>query len=81
MKILYELDLQDDQKFNADDFPPQIEILRAGKKPFIIKPVAIQTQDIYNRLNEAEALLKRAVKADSVSINYDINEYFNRHVQ
>ena len=85
MKILYQLDLQDDQKFNASDFPDTIEILREGKNPFIIRPVSIQVQDMYARLDEAEELLKKALKGYDVVIrarvNMAINEYFDRYEQ
>ena len=57
MKILYELDIDCDQKFNANDFPSQIEVLRSGEKPLMFRPVAIQTQDLYGILKEAESLL------------------------
>ncbi len=84
MKILYQLDLQDDQKFNASDFPDTIEILREGKKPFIIRPVSIQVQDIYARLHEAEALLQRCNEfglsiQEEIDLDKDINEYFDRY--
>lgn len=60
MKILYELNLNDDQKFNASDFPDKFEILRKGKDPLVFKPVSIELQTIYNRLMEAEELLHKA---------------------
>jgi len=82
MKILYELNLQDDQKFNASDFPDQVEILRAGKPPVVFRPVAIQLQDIYSRLNEADALLELAEQSEGIYfLNGQINDYFNRYKQ
>ena len=88
MKILYELNIDCDQKFNASDFPDTIEVLRAGKKPFVFHPVAIQTQDLYGRLKEAESLLddanyllisaKLTIRA---KLKTKITEYFERFKQ
>ena len=59
MKILYQLEITEETGFTATDFPDKLEILREGKSPLVFKPVALSMQDIYSRLNEAEALLKK----------------------
>jgi len=62
MKILYESIITKDTGFSADEFPDRFEILRPGKTPLVFKPVAIDLQAIYARLQEAEELLKRVDK-------------------
>ena len=81
MKILYELDLQDDQKFKAGDFPDKIEILRQDQKPVVLKPVAISVQDLYSRANEAEKLLKKMRFIPQRFIGSAVREYFERFKQ
>ena len=84
MKILYELNIDCDQKFNASDFPDTIEVLRAGKEPFVFHPVAIQTQDLYGRLKEAESLLldcNDQLLAHCSTLKTGIDEYFERNKQ
>ena len=85
MKILYVFDSQDHEVFKMSDLPDRFEIIREGKKPIVFKPAATQIQDIYNRLNEAEELLKKALKGYDVVIrarvNMAINEYFDRYEQ
>lgn len=60
MKILYQLEITEETGFTATDFPDRFEILRPGKTPLVFKPVAINLQDIYARLVEAEKLLKES---------------------
>ena len=81
MKILYELNLNDDQKFNASDFPDKFEILRKGKDPLVFKPVTIELQTIYSRLMEAEELLKGWLESDGAPLAYETHNYFKRHTQ
>ena len=90
MKILYELVITEETGFTATDFPDRFEILRGkGKTPLVFKPVAINLQDIYARLQEAEEQLKESnefIKMCPKSIlgSLLINEngrYFDRHVQ
>lgn len=79
MKILYELKITEETGFTATDFPDRFEILRPGKTPLVFKPVAIDLQAIYTRLNEAEWILKQAFTIDP--LNATIDKYFERHVQ
>lgn len=79
MKILYVLNITEETGFTATDFPDRFEILRKGKTPLVFKPVAIQTQEMYSRLVEAEFILKQ------VYVNYPLNatidKYFERNSQ
>ena len=79
MKILYQLEITKETGFSATDFPDRFEILRKGKKPFVFKPVAIDLQTIYARLQEAEELLKDVILQPFDSRKID--EYFERHTQ
>lgn len=91
MKILYVLEITEEAGFHASDFPDRFEILRKGKTPLIFKPVAIRTQEMYSRLNEAEALLAEIQKNTSWTIHDDsipnpqvrrsIDQYFERYSQ
>ena len=96
MKILYESIITKETGFTATDFPDRFEILRKGKTPLVFKPVAIDLQTAYARLEEAEILLskikKRFVKLWGTFYSTDSNrligkhlrhieEYFDRHVQ
>jgi len=82
MKILYELEIDCDQKFNANDFPSQIEVLRSGSTPLVFKPVVLQTQDIYSKLQEADELLKIvANKLRSANLTKSVYDYLNRNKQ
>lgn len=88
MKILYELNITEETGFTASDFPDRFEILREGKTPLVWKPVALSMQDIYNRLNEAEELLKQARNINDEAMRFKldilsntINEYFERYSQ
>lgn len=87
MKILYELVITEETGFTDKDFPDRFEILREkGKTPFVFKPVAINMQDIYNRLDEVEKLLKQSLDLpDGLSARAkharNINEYFERYSQ
>ena len=80
MKILYELVITEETGFTASDFPDRFEILRKGKTPLVFKPVAITTQDIYSRLDEAEKILKIAID-NECRIDSAAFEYFERHPQ
>lgn len=79
MKILYELVITEETGFTASDFPDRFEILRPGKTPLVFKPVAINLQTVYSRLNEAEWILKKVFTNDP--LNATIDKYFERHVQ
>ena len=86
MKILYELVITEETGFTATDFPDRFEILRKGKTPLVFKPVAINLQTIYARLNETEEILKKTRNGMSdiltkVELKVDIDEYFERHAQ
>lgn len=88
MKILYELVITEEIGFTASDFPDRFEILRKGKTPLVWKPVAIQTQEIYSRLVEAEQLLKDsecllllARRSTRSKLKTAISEYFEKHSQ
>ncbi len=88
MKILYVLEITTETGFTASDFPDRFEILREDKTPLVFKPVAIQTQEIYSRLDEANQLLKdsecsliSAQSATRSKLKSAINEYFNRYSQ
>lgn len=82
MKILYQLILEDNESFKASDFPDRFEILREGKTPLVWKPVAISMQDIYNKLNEAEQLLKEIKEnINFIPIHIAIDKYFKRYSQ
>ena len=82
MKILYVFDTKDHDVFKMSDLPNTIEILRKDRKPVVLKPVAIQIQDIYSRLNEAETLLELAEQSEGIYfLNGQINDYFNRYKQ
>lgn len=76
MKILYELKITEETGFHAKDFPDRFEILRKGKTPLVFKPVAIETQDMYSRLIEAERILRRI---NEVYFVPNIDKYFERH--
>ena len=85
MKILYVFDSQDHEVFKMSDLPDRFEILRKGKKPIVFKPAAIQMQDLYARLNEAERLLKEIVdwnvQDDSLinsNVRRAVDKYFER---
>ena len=79
MKILYVFDTQDHEVFKMSDLPDRFEIIREGKKPIVFKPAAIQIQDIYNRLNEVEFILKNVYVKDP--LNATIDKYFERYKQ
>ncbi len=88
MKILYELVITEETGFTATDFPDRFEILRKGKTPLVFKPVVINLQAIYSRLNEAEILLNlakginRKTTVNQVgALKKTIGEYFDRHAQ
>lgn len=89
MKILYELVITEETGFTASDFPDRFEILRGkGRTPLVWKPVAIQTQEIYSRLVEAEQLLKDsecllilARRSTRSKLKTAISEYFEKHSQ
>ena len=86
MKILYELEITKETGFTATDFPDRFEILRKGKTPLVFKPVAIDLQTIYARLQEAEEILKKTRNGMSdiltkVELKVDIDDYFDRHAQ
>ena len=88
MKILYELEITKETGFTASDFPDHFKILREGKDPLVFKPVSLQIQDLYNRLNEAESLLKKASDLSGASALFEIveveakiDQYFERHIQ
>ncbi len=87
MKMLYELEVTEETGFNEDDFPDRFEILRSkGKTPLIFLPVPVQIQDIYNRLNETEEILKKvrrgSIDSDiliGTEVKADIDFYFERY--
>ena len=87
MKILYQLEITKETGFSADDFPDRFEILRKDKTPLVFKPCALNVQEMYNRLNEAEEILKSATALigdcpeHALIINKTINEYFDRYSQ
>ena len=91
MKILYVFDTQDHETFTLSELPETVEILRTGKKPVMFRPAVMQIQDIYTRLNEAEALLTEIQKNTSWTIHDDsipnpqvrksIDEYFSKYKQ
>ena len=97
MKILYELVITEETGFTASDFPDRFEILRKDKTPLVFKPCALNVQEMYNRLNEAEALLIQAKGLNEIftykghpqnegdeihfELESDINEYFDRYLQ
>ena len=89
MKILYVFDSQDHEVFKISDLPDRFEILWKGKKPIVFKPVTLQIQDMYSRLDEAEELLKQihketrltAFDEDKPEIRRSVDEYFDRYEQ
>ena len=87
MKILYQLEITKETGFTATDFPDRFEMLRGkGKTPLVFKPVAIDLQTIYARLQEAEEILKKTRSGMSdiltkVELKVDIDDYFDRHKQ
>lgn len=81
MKILYQLEITKETGFRAKDFPDRFEILREGKTPLVFKPVAIKTQEMYSRLDEAEALLRQTAQSEGRwFLNGEIDDYFKRHL-
>ena len=83
MKILYELVITEETGFTATDFPDRFEILRKGQTPLVFKPVAISTQELYSRLNEAEELLRRVLNGEKPLYSWHsaCSQYFERHAQ
>ncbi len=84
MKILYESIITKETGFTATDLPDRFDILRKGKTPLVFKPVAIDLQTIYARLQEAEGILKKTRSGMSdiltkVELKVDIDDYFDRH--
>ena len=68
MKILYQLEITKETGFTASDFPDRFEILRKDKTPLVFKPCALNVQEMYNRLNEAEEILKEVQENETTII-------------